>query len=209
MPKAAPAPPDWQARLRRVADGLRPESIAAALRRPQSKAAAVSLTLHALLLAAMAAYTFDVLAETGDVATAFEEGDELLDAAIDTSLADFAAGVESLEAAAPEIEFDAFADLDAADLPTGDTLSLPSLGEGWGAGEGLSSLPFARPSQDKTVTKGSFTVWTVPSDPEPRQNYVIVIEIKVPKRVRQYRRSDLSGVVIGTDDYRQPLPGRG
>ena len=56
------------------------------------------------------------------------------------------------------------------------------------------------------VSKGSFTVWTIPQSPEPRQDYVIVIEISVPPAKKTYPLSDLSGVVIGTDSYKQALP---
>jgi hypothetical protein len=52
------------------------------------------------------------------------------------------------------------------------------------------------------VTKGSFSVWTEPKDPNPGQNYRIVISVKLPTNVRAYRTNDLSGLVIGTDGYR-------
>ena len=58
------------------------------------------------------------------------------------------------------------------------------------------------------VTKGSFTVWTVPEDPEPGQDYVIVIEIKLPEKVQRYPLKDLSGMVVGTDGWRQAIPGK-
>jgi hypothetical protein len=57
------------------------------------------------------------------------------------------------------------------------------------------------------VSQGSFTVWTVPEDPEPGQNYTIIIQIKLPKKVRRYPTRDLSGIVIGSDLWRQPIPG--
>ena len=57
------------------------------------------------------------------------------------------------------------------------------------------------------VAKGSFSVWTVPEDPLPAQNYVIVIQIKLSKEVTHLRRSDLSGMLVGTDGYRQTIPG--
>jgi hypothetical protein len=57
------------------------------------------------------------------------------------------------------------------------------------------------PSPPGSVTKGSFTVWTVPSDPQPRQNYEIHIEVKLPSPVANYPFADLSGSVNGTDSY--------
>ena len=61
------------------------------------------------------------------------------------------------------------------------------------------------PSEGK-VTKGSFTVWTVPDDPVPGMNYAIAIQIRWPKRVRRVKVFDLSGRVIGTDGWNQALP---
>lgn len=51
------------------------------------------------------------------------------------------------------------------------------------------------------ITKGSFTVWTVPDNPEPRQNYKIYIQVKLPSNTTSYLRSDLTGSVNGTDNY--------
>ena len=62
------------------------------------------------------------------------------------------------------------------------------------------------PPGGQAVTRGSFTAWTVPTDPLPRMNYMIVIQIKLPRRVRRYTVSDLTGIVIGTDSYRQIIP---
>jgi hypothetical protein len=58
---------------------------------------------------------------------------------------------------------------------------------------------------DGAITKGSFTVWTVPADPTVMQNYQIVIEVKLPQISGSYQRADLSGRVIGTDSYTQSL----
>jgi hypothetical protein len=55
----------------------------------------------------------------------------------------------------------------------------------------------------KAVTKGSFTVWTVPSDPGPGEDYQIFIEVKLPQSLSSYQRGDLRGNVSGTDSYQQ------
>ena len=55
------------------------------------------------------------------------------------------------------------------------------------------------------VTAGSFTAWTEPSDPRPDEDYVIVIEVKLPAAIKSLDKSDLAGVVIGTDGWRQPI----
>lgn len=67
-------------------------------------------------------------------------------------------------------------------------------------------MKFAMPAPGKAVSKGSFTAWTVPEDPRPGQDYVIIIQIKLPRELRRYPRSDLSGNVVGTDGYRQTIP---
>jgi len=51
----------------------------------------------------------------------------------------------------------------------------------------------------RAITKGSFSVWTIPADPVPRQAYWIVIEVKLPSHIYRYQASDLSGTVVGTD----------
>ena len=55
---------------------------------------------------------------------------------------------------------------------------------------------------------GSFTVWTIPADPKPKQNYILVIQVDLPKalRLRKYPMRDLYGSVKGTDGYRLQLP---
>ncbi len=62
------------------------------------------------------------------------------------------------------------------------------------------------PESGLAVTKGSFTAFTIPAQPQPRQAYSIVIEIRLPSSDKVYRVSDLSGKVVGTDGYTQKLP---
>ncbi len=62
------------------------------------------------------------------------------------------------------------------------------------------------PTGARVVRKGSFSVWTVPKDPRPGEEYRIVIQVRLPKSVRRYRATDLSGDVQGTDKYRQQIP---
>lgn len=76
--------------------------------------------------------------------------------------------------------------------------------EGSGAGSGFQ---FRMPESGKAVTKGSFTAWTVPEDPAPGQDYLIVIQIRLPEHITKYPSKDLTGRVIGTDGYRQIIPG--
>ena len=78
-------------------------------------------------------------------------------------------------------------------------------GEGGDTDEGFGFM-FSMPEGGKVVSKGSFSAWTVPEDPEPRKDYMIVIRIKLPEKTKLYRISDLSGKVEGSDLYVQHLP---
>ena len=79
-------------------------------------------------------------------------------------------------------------------------------GDGDSEDNGGGNFVFKMPTGGKVVTKGSFTAWTVPKDPKPREEYQIIIQITLPKKLRRYRSSDLSGKVIGTDGYTQGIP---
>ena len=74
------------------------------------------------------------------------------------------------------------------------------------AGDQGESPFFQIPETGLAVTKGSFTAWTDPPQPDPGQFYQIIIEMRLPDKVKHYRISDLSGVVTGSDGYRQVLP---
>ena len=99
-----------------------------------------------------------------------------------------------------------------SDLLTDASASLQSDGEGEATGEGQGNggagLRFKMPEGGEAVTKGSFTAWTVPEDPQPGENYMIVIQIRLPEHVDRYPLRDLTGLVEGTDRYRQPIGGR-
>jgi hypothetical protein len=69
-----------------------------------------------------------------------------------------------------------------------------------GEGNGLGAMSNIR-IPESAITKGSFTVWTEPEDPMPRQRYNIIVMVKLPKSVKQYRLRDLTGEVRGTDGY--------
>ncbi|MCA9079612.1 MAG: hypothetical protein KDA58_03595 [Planctomycetaceae bacterium] len=67
------------------------------------------------------------------------------------------------------------------------------------------------------VKAGSFTVFTLPKtrfgekavpgqSPRPNQDYFIVIQVAMPTNRTVYPLRDLSGVIIGTDGYRQKIP---
>jgi len=69
-----------------------------------------------------------------------------------------------------------------------------------------SSFLFRLPEAGLAVTKGSFTAWTSPARPQPREAYRIIIEVRLPDELERYRLSDLSGTVRGTDSFRRSIP---
>ena len=75
-------------------------------------------------------------------------------------------------------------------------------GQGSGIGDGLNIGGFQMPEGGKAVSKGSFTVWTVPSDPAPNEDYLIIIQVKYKKPNQKLTRTDITGNVRGTDRFR-------
>jgi hypothetical protein len=55
----------------------------------------------------------------------------------------------------------------------------------------------------QAVTRGSFSAWTEPARPAPNQPYFIHVRVKLPSNAVSYNYQDLSGSVVGTDDYRR------
>ena len=90
----------------------------------------------------------------------------------------------------------------------GDSIRGAVGGKGRGSGEGGEGESMAIPAVNipkYAVTKGSFSAWTDPRDPIPGISYEIVIQFRLPANVKTYRGSDLSGMVTGTDGYKQAI----
>ena len=84
---------------------------------------------------------------------------------------------------------------------------LASIGNSEAESGNQGESPFFRiPEGGLAVTRGSFTAWTDPANPETGEQYQIIIEIRLPDGTKRYRLSDLSGTVKGTDGHRQRLP---
>lgn len=81
-------------------------------------------------------------------------------------------------------------------------------GDSEGDGSGDGGGDFKLKPMGNAVTVGSFTAWTVPKDPDLNEDYLIIIQVKLPASYKstRYRASDLSGLVLGTDDHRQAIP---
>ena len=164
----------------------------------------ISIAFHTMLLIVLALIVYHSIPEDerGTLMVDTREDEEISLSEVDTRI-EMPMAQEDLTPAQlqavplPDVE----TDLELQDSVQ-DLLPSPgAVGEGTGGGAGL-----ALPRGDNAVTRGSFTAWTIPEDPAPAKDYVIVIEIKVPDRIKTYRLVDLSGVVIGTDLYSQQIP---
>lgn len=168
---------------------------------------AVSLLLHAVVLAILACILVSQVSKT-ELSTIWGmqgNSDELgADIILDTEIP----GDEG-ESAPLEIT-NASQSIDAmgvqGDLTESIRVGLGGKGNGEGesgdgAGLGVGALKVPGHAQ----TKGSFSAWADPRDPKPNEDYEIVIQVKLPEDVKKFRASDISGVVIGTDSYRQTI----
>lgn len=72
--------------------------------------------------------------------------------------------------------------------------------------EGGAEFMFKMPESGLAVTKGSFTVWSEPEIPRPGQPYKLIVQVRLPDRIKGYRINDLSGRLVGTDNYQQRIP---
>ncbi|HEY4259922.1 MAG TPA: hypothetical protein VGM98_07175 [Schlesneria sp.] len=172
----------------------------------------VSITVHSVALVVLGMLVIggavmrpnlDVFGEIG------EAGESAPGLDIDTTLpfgepppegtaVDFS-DASSLLAAMPAAEFDPNSTVRGVSGGTGNGTGGGADGDGNGTIMGPIGIP------KYAVTKGSYSVWTDPKDPEPGISYQIVIQFKLPRTVDTYRGSDLTGMVTGTDGYKQVI----
>jgi len=167
----------------------------------------VSLIFHMVMLGGMSAIVYHSMDENQSISMTITEVDampieftEIMDLTVEPggSAQQQLPQLQKIPISASEAEISSSL-LDSTASVAG------SDGDGGDAGEGFGFM-FTMPEGGKAVSKGSFSAWTVPEDPEPYQRYMIVIRIRVPENVKQYRLSDLSGKVEGSDSYVQYLP---
>ncbi len=92
-------------------------------------------------------------------------------------------------------------------VSTNALLTLTGNQENADGGAGSTDFFFKIPESGLAVTKGSFTAWTDPEFPAALESYLIIIEIRLPEDVKQYRLNDLRGSSVqGTDGYQQSVP---
>ncbi|MBA3315949.1 MAG: hypothetical protein M3552_02995 [Planctomycetota bacterium] len=179
---------------------------------PSAVAYTASLALHSLLL-----FTFSWviihLSDVGatvstEVGIADVEGDELLD----TRAFEISSGVEGIEEPVTIVEPVPIETPDI-DLNIATAIAPELKGAADGAGEDAKTSPgagddaaFELPKGGNAIQQGSFAAWTVPADPRPGQDYVIVVEVTLPDKSDRYQRTDLSGQLIGSDGYKVMIP---
>lgn len=167
----------------------------------------VSLIFHTMLLAGMSAIVFSTMDNNQSITTIITEADampieftEIMDLTVEPagSSQNQLPQLTKIPITTAEAEISSSL-LDSTASNAGNN------GEGGDTDEGFGFM-FSMPEGGKVVSKGSFSAWTVPEDPEPRKDYMIVIRIKLPEKTKLYRISDLSGKVEGSDLYVQHLP---
>lgn len=178
--------------------------------------ASTSLAIHLTLLVLLAMFAISgkpvAILSTVEVEFGNPGGDTIFDSNLEASL-EMEGGHEAAPLQLPDL--DPSFSQDAFSVNAGETLdgivNGTGLGDGRGFGEGTgrgsdtgTGLP-AINVPSFAVSKGSFSAWTEPRDPDPGQQYVIVIQVRLPKTLREYRASDLTGMVIGTDLYKQVI----
>lgn len=166
-----------------------------------------SVIFHAILLGAMSAIVYHINDDNQSISTTITEVDsmpieftEIMDLTVEPA--------GSSENQLPQLTKIPLSQAEAeisSSLLDSNASNAGNNGEGDDMDEGFGFM-FSMPEGGKVVSKGSFSAWTVPEDPEPRKDYMIVIRIKLPEKTRLYRISDLSGKVEGSDAYVQHLP---
>ena len=167
----------------------------------------VSLIFHTFLLGAMSAIVYHSMDDNQSITTIITDADampieftEIMDLTIEPA--------GSSENQLPQLTKIPITNAEAeisSSLLDSTASNAGNNGEGGDTDEGFGFM-FSMPEGGKVVSKGSFSAWTVPEDPEPRKDYMIVIRIRLPDKIKLYRISDLSGKVEGSDDYKQYLP---
>ncbi len=186
---------------------------------------AISFVVHVILLILLAIPVFNSF-----------EGDEGFTTLVDNPAVDqtiFDAPLDTLVASPEEASssekfesklFDPTSSYQQAipQLKVDTETSVKKDGDGTGADGTFGGGRIAEP--ENAIKVGSFSVWPwpilsgkrplngeirhgTPGDfPKARQDYSIVIRIKVPDEKKYVRLSDYSGSVIGTDGYTQKIP---
>jgi len=179
---------------------------------PQTRRAGVagvsgSFLLHVLTLLVFSLLVFDQFRDDQPLSTEWSQSDDGPPSLPESAAAELA--VESSTKRPRQVPRINTAMLKGREHVLDDALSdaMLEFASEFDRGNSASSAGFlTAPDGARVVKKGSFSVWTVPKDPLPEQEYKIVIQVRLPELVRRYRAMDLSGEVEGSDGYRQQIP---
>lgn len=176
---------------------------------PEGRGYFISFAFHTVLLLALSLTFFTGMPGTDHISTMWSESDrKIMDfEKIDTRLEETA--VEQKAVDLPELQPIENAKIEVAEVENAvRNRALSAIEERMQSG-GSGGTGFEMPETGNAVTKGSFTAWTVPADPAPREDYLVVIQVQLPERVKKYPSKDLAGSIVeGTDRYRQRIPGQ-
>lgn len=201
---------------------------------PDVRAGAASLVFHTLLLTALSLTVIHHSRGEGVFSLSAHQGSESGEAGLEGLLGEEIASIggspdevratvvsgtqPTIDSIRAELSVESIlGEMEISEMApeTGDLLSevdvdgLGGGGRGKGKGSSVGNMVegFSRPGGGKVARKGKFAAWTVPTDPQPRQPYLIVIEVQWPKtkdrKQLQARKTDLTGTVEGTDDWFQ------
>ncbi|NOX55594.1 MAG: hypothetical protein GXP27_14375 [Planctomycetes bacterium] len=175
----------------------------------------VSLLFHAILLGIFSLIVLQSVKPSKPFSTLFSEADDE-----GTDLGDLSeAQVEMPDLSAEGVQLPQLQPLPIPTDPSLRSAIVPDLqrsaeaiaesllkADGGGGDAGLTPHGgFKMPGSGNVVRKGSFTAWTVPEDPDPGESYLIVIQVRLPRWVRNYSPRDLTGHMRGTDGYTTPI----
>ena len=172
----------------------------------------VSLLVHLLLLSTFSLVIIHLSDAGSNISTTVGISDGEGEEVLDTRAFEISAGSEPVAEVAPVIEPIAVETPDInLDIATAIAPDLTGAADGAGVddktapGAGNDAV-FQLPKGGKAIQQGSFAAWTIPADPRPGQDYVIVVEVTLPDKTDRYVRSDLAGQLIGTDGYKVKIP---
>lgn len=194
---------DSESESKAASHGHAPESEPVSLKRylirQASTGAGVSVGVHAVLLALLSLFVITHHNEEAPWLTSSFAADETTNLDL-TELEDFT--LEPLAASTPIDVVSAVVPQPTAVQPA---FLVAESTVTSGNGSSTNGTGIRPPGTANAVTKGSFTAWTDPADPKPREDYLLVILVRVPDSVRKYTREDLSGFLEGDDGYESPI----
>jgi len=171
---------------------------------PESRSLLTSFAVHAVLLLMLSYILFSQISSNDAISLVMSDSNSLPIELKEVDLSMQASGADA-ETAPQFKKIEQQSTKSVLDTELNDLLKLQG-SEGTGAGDEGFGLAFKMPTGGQVVRKGSFAAWTVPKDPRPGQAYDIVVQIQLPKTLRRYPISDLTGRVVGTDKYTLDIP---